>query len=296
MELTYNIGKDKLHEILRTIYTDIVSLPNPLELGITVRIYNWYNATLYFILTMAGSGWTFASSPYTVGAIGAGGSLTIPYDEAGTFATPAGETTELLTFTLTAYTDAGYSNLYATYVKTVTIVMLKSDDGSWTVDDTDDFEGGTYEDWVTVNDGGQWDGVAMSLEHSPVLSGTHCMRVFMMDNGFWGDLCGGAGKTWTTPAARDECYVIINVRFRSHPTWPIGSFDNIIIRVNGVRTLFVGRIYPTAGINIPQNRYMRFVVPVPYDSTPLVEVVGQCSSGGTRACDFFFDYCQLISR
>ena len=130
----------------KTIYADIVNMPDPMKLGICFKMYNLDDVTLYMEIEGSHANWSFATTTY--GSLNSGSSTYKPRRYFGTRAKPATETTEVISITLNAYTDGGYSNLKWTMTRNITVFMVKSDDGSWSLDEDDDFNDGTVQGWA----------------------------------------------------------------------------------------------------------------------------------------------------
>lgn len=148
MLVEFAVGVDEPPMKGHSVYTDLVNLPDPVELGLTVRIFNYDDVTLYMKVDGYKAGWTFTEN--NLGSVASGASTYDNLDDFGTRARPASETVDSVTVRLRAYTDSGYSNLKWTYERSVSMVFLKTDDGSWTTDVSNNFDDGTVQGWAAT--------------------------------------------------------------------------------------------------------------------------------------------------
>lgn len=139
-------NKIDLKVIPRTIYTDIVDLPDPVLLGVTIHYYNHSDGTLYMKIFGSGTGWN--SNSVELGALTTGTNNYYNLDNFLSRTKPASATTETITLTLKGYSDAGYTTEVYSFSRTVTVIFIKSDDGSWTTDYDNNFDDGTVQDWA----------------------------------------------------------------------------------------------------------------------------------------------------
>jgi len=247
----------------RTVYGDILNLPDPVTLSITFKAYNYDSVTLYFQITITGAGWTFPAST-NLGSIISGANTQFHQDQYGTRAKPAAETTESLTLTLRAYTDAGYSNLKWTFVRTVTVWFIKSDDGSWTQDILDNFDDGGAHGWAAVVEtGGTASG---SVASDYVLSVPYSFRVDGMKTASGpGELRYRIEKAITTPN-RAKVLAIANLRFHDGANTGIKKID---VLQDSTIIVEVGKPVDSNYTDyIPEARWLRIVIPL----TPNVSI------------------------
>lgn len=138
-------------EPTRTIYRDIVNLPDPVLLGMTIRYFNHDDVGLYMQITGSGAGYTF--TPVNLGLLASGTDEYKNLDEFVSRAKPGagdltlGELEENITLILKGYTDAGYSILKWTFERVVTVHWINSADAAFTVDELDNFDDGTVQGW-----------------------------------------------------------------------------------------------------------------------------------------------------
>jgi hypothetical protein len=133
----------------KTIYIDIVGMPDPMLFGTTIHYYNHSDQTLYFKIFIEGVNWT--SNSVALGSLTTGTNAYINLDNFSSRAKPTSATTEQLTLTLRGYTDAGYTVLFAEFTRLVTVIFIKSDDGSWITDFSNNFDDGTIQGWSGVH-------------------------------------------------------------------------------------------------------------------------------------------------
>lgn len=146
IDLRFSDLKHPTPEPGKTIYSDLVDLPDPVVLGVTVRAYNYDSVTLYMKVDATLAGWSFVTK--ALGAIGTGGNTRLNLDDFGSRTKPAAELTETIILRLRAYTDSGYSNLKWTFERELVVVFIKSDDGSWATVLSNDFDDGTVQGWA----------------------------------------------------------------------------------------------------------------------------------------------------
>jgi len=130
----------------RTIYRDIVNLPDPVLLGLTVRYFNYDDVDLYFKVTGSAVGYTFGT--VNLGLLADGTDAYINLDEFASRAKPTVETEEIITITLKAYTDAAYTNLKWTFNREVHVQFINSNDAAYTTDYSNTFDDGTVQEWA----------------------------------------------------------------------------------------------------------------------------------------------------
>lgn len=146
IDLRFSDLKHPTPEPGKTIYSDLVDLPGPVVLGVTVRAYNYDNVTLYMKVDATLAGWSFGS--VELGAIGAGGNIRVNLDDFGSRTKPVAELTETIVLRLRAFTDSGYTSLKWTFERDLVVVFIKSDDGSWATVLSNNFDDGTVQGWA----------------------------------------------------------------------------------------------------------------------------------------------------
>jgi len=233
----------------RTIYRDIVNLPDPAKFGLTIRYFNYDDVGLYFQITGSATGYTFGT--VNLGLLASGANAYINLDEFASRAKPStgdlpnGEKEENITLILKAYTDSGYTNLKWTYERVVTVHWINSADATFTVDELDDFDDGLYHDWdiekITIG-GYSLDTVTKNIMTDYVLSPPYSLRGDGYSN--WN------GTPQTTYA------------------------QQLIIRKDTDELIHLGLGAPVAGAStdIPINKWMRLVVPLPTNTTFTIKV------------------------
>jgi len=285
VDLRFSDVDPPAEEPKRTVYADIVNLPDPVKLGLTVRIFNYDDVTLYMKVDGYDSSWSLTSNE--LGAVGSGGNAYYNLDEFGTRARPASETDDAITVRLRAYTDSGYTNLKWTFERSVHVSFIKSDDGSWTLDELDNFDDGTVQGWSGTGSGDGPPVVATDY----VLSPPYSLKMTAWFTSF--TLTQYIYKTFSTPD-KAKVFAIADSRF-SHGaghSW-IHRFS---LKVDGVTTLYIGS---TAGypVTAPWNRWMRFVFPLPPNSTPEIRLRldGQSGSHPWGLYQYLDDF-KIISK
>lgn len=180
-QIEIRVGEDDGTKLIRSIYGDLPNLPDPLKLGLSVRIFNYDSVSLYMQVLGAGTGWTFTTT--NAGVLAAGSNMVVNIDQFGSRAKPAAETLESVTITLKAYTDAGYSALKWTYDRVVSVVLIKSDDGSWAVDQLDNFDDGTVQGWAVANENNNTGGYPqIAVDSAQALSAPYSLKMTQLCN------------------------------------------------------------------------------------------------------------------
>lgn len=251
-----------------TILFDIVDLPDPVKIGLSVRVYNYDDETLYFTITGSAVGWTFAS--VDLGALGSGTNKYFNLDDFGQRAKPVDELDEIVSLTLKAYTDAEYTNLKHTYDKDVGIKWIKSDDISYTVDFLDNFDDGTVQGWAVEQTQGTPLGgyPQLTVDVSYVLSPEYSLRMTMQS----GTTTQGAKiyKQFSTPD-KDVIYAIINTRTNKGAEHH--KHMNEQVWSNGTVLLFIGRPKGSPYVDvIPLSKWTRKVVTLPRNALVTVAI------------------------
>jgi len=256
-----------------SIYTDLVNLPDPVRLGLTIRVYNYDDVTLYMRVDAYNASWTF--STVDLGSLGSGSSAYYHLDQWGQRAKPASAVTEPITVRLRAYTDAGYTNLKWTYTRIVTVVMIKSDDGSWTQDVLNNFDDGTVQGWAAAgvsNMAGGYPTIAvvtdyvLSIPNSCKLTQRPALECTLGSSRLY--------KSFTT-ADRSQVYAIADVRCRAVKT---PNPENWLAYIQawraGVTFLQCGYFTGTeVADRIPGDRWLRVVFPLPRNQSVEVSLV-----------------------
>lgn len=257
----------------RTIYRDIVNLPDPVKLGITVRMFNYDSITLYFQMTGSGTGYTFGT--VNIGAVGTGANIYRNLDEFGSRAKPAAETTETITLTLKAYSDAGYTNLVWTFNREVTVVFIKSNDPSYTVDVSNNFDDGTVQGWAASNDLNNDPGYpTATIQIDYVLSPPYSLRMTSQRTNAGGNIevRSRLYKAFTTPN-KDIAYAIFDLRISTYPAGWGNGIKNVSIRQDAVAKIYLGRPYDTADADyVPIAKWIRCIIPLPKNVSVTLDI------------------------
>ena len=267
--------KISMNVIPRTIYGDIVGLPDPILLGITIHYYNHSDETLYMKIFGSGpSPWS--SNAVELGSLASGVNAYINLDNFLSRTRPTEALTEELTLTLKGYTDSGYSDLKYEFSRACTIVFIKSDDGTWTTDFSDNFDDGTVQGWTAIREG--WiDYLTFGVTTDYVLSTPYsCKMLYSHDIG------GGAGpyqikntlyKEFTTPN-KDMVFAILNVRNDASGSTFIKAPKYLEIKRDDVVLVHLGKLYDTNSTTyIPLKKWTRIVVPLPTNTILTAKIV-----------------------
>jgi len=272
----------------RTIYRDIVNLPDPVKLGITVRYFNYDDVGLYFQITGSGTGYTFGT--VNLGLLGSGSNAYINLDEFASKTKPStgdlpnGELEENITLTLKAYTDSGYSNLKWTYERIVTVHWINSADAAFTQDVLNNFDDGTVQGWSGVieadagTSGSTTLTVAVATDY--VLSASYSLKATyeianntQLSTHF--NVRFRLEKAITTPN-KSTVFAIIDMRDSTYVNGA-NAYTNIkndIIRKNGDVLIYIGRPYDTVNADyVPINKWMRMVVPLPANTSLTLKII-----------------------
>lgn len=244
----------------RTIYRDLFNLPDPVELGITIRYFNYDDIQLWLRITGEAPGYTFDT--VNLGALASGTSAYRNLDEFASRAKPDAEVTEHIKLILRGYSDAGYTNLRWTFERTVTVVWVDDSDPSYTTDMLNNFDDGTVQGWGGYDE-----------EDSAPFTPSLCTD-FVLSPQYSLCLSKGSGvnqrqrfeKSITTPN-RNIVYAIIDLRVHTTDV-PLLNLKNIRVRYDTVTLVFIGRPYDTVEEQyIPDAKWMRIVVPLPKNTT-----------------------------
>ena len=174
IDLRFSNAVPPAPEPRKTIYSDLVGLPDPVIIGVTVRAFNYDSVGLYMRVDATLAGWTFTETD--LGLLGAGANVYVNLDDFGSRAKPGAEVTETIALRLRAYTDSGYTDLKWTFQRNLVVVFIKSDDGSWATDLLNDFDDGTVQGWL-VEALGPYGSVVISVEMDYVLSNPYSCRM-----------------------------------------------------------------------------------------------------------------------
>jgi len=276
----------------RTIYTDLVNLPDPIYLGVEVRIFNYDDVALYMRVDGYATGWTFTSNDF--GSVASGGNIYRNIDNFGTRAKPAAPAEEDITIRLRAYTDAGYTNLKWTYERVVHVVYIKSDDGSWTQDVLNNFDDGTVQGWAWVNES-YVSGSTLAVAVDYVLSNPYSLKLDETSD-------GGAGtnprrarlyKSFTTPN-RNNVFAIIDIRTSRTDA----RLKNLRVQTDGTILMYIGRAHDTVTTDYrAYGRWWRIVIPLPKNTTLELRFVDEWWIDlGLRHVYIWLDDFKIISK
>lgn len=289
----------------KTIYRDVLNLPDPVKLGLTIRYFNNSALTLYFRIEGTGTGYTF--TPVNMGSLASGLNAYYNLDQFGSRAKPAagaftqGELEEKVTLTLKAYTDAGYSVLYDTFSRDVTLNWIKSDDPAFTEDFLNNFDDGTVQGWVAMSEVGNDGGYpTLAAAADFFLSAPDSLKMTSRRDPSTGELRSRLYKSFATPN-KTKVYAIVDVRWNRYSTNT--NPKNLTEQIDSAVLLFIGR--PYNGVNAdyyPMAKWMRFVVPLPANTTVEIRIVPDCYINYTVGIDpfqdsyFWIDDFKIISK
>lgn len=272
----------------RTIYRDIVNLPDPTTLGITIRYFNYDDVNLYMQITGSATGYTF--TPVNLGLLASG---TNAYKNLDNFASrakptvgqlPNGEMSENITLILKGYTDAGYTTLKWTFDRIVTVIWINSADAAFSVDFLNNFDDGTVQGWAELMESGGGNGTfAVSIDY--VLSTPYALR---RTNDYNVEhFIDRIYKSFTTPN-KNAVYAIFDIRLSRpasfwHPTygWLGVWLKNLVIKSSSNTLVYLGKPYDTYrsenGANyVPLNKWIRIVAPITKNTSVELRIVLEC--------------------
>jgi len=279
----------------RTIYRDIVNLPDPVKLGITVRYFNYDDVGLYMQITGSAAGYTFGT--VNLGLLASGANAYINLDEFASRAKPSvgdlpnGEMSENITLTLKGYTDAGYTTLKWTFDRVVTVTWINSADAAFTVDFLNNFDDGTVQGWAGA---GEYllSVVALAAATAYVLSPPYGLRANIYDSGGGYDVQGRIYKSFATPN-KSKVFAVIDIR--ASPNY---YCNGIQIRKNSEVLVQLGKWVFEAADSAPKAKWIRIVVPLPANVTVEVQIAykGQYQSPTWNANYYWLDDFKIISK
>ena len=290
----------------RTIYRDIVNLPDPVKLGITIRYFNYDDVDLYFQITGSATGYTFGT--VNLGLLASGANAYINLDELASRAKPSagdlpnGEKEENITLILKAYTDSGYTTLKWTFERVVTVHWINSADAAFTVDELDNFDDGTVQGWaqevITNTYGTPSSGVTTSYALSAPYSVSESMSLTVGGSTFdhWKT---GLYKSFTTPN-KSKVYAIIDLRQQSPYAPPVYP-KNLQVLNGSIPLIFLGRPYDNAtSVYLTTGKWVRIVVPLPSNITLTLHVISDVyvyiPGAGSAGYSLLLDDFKIISK
>jgi len=246
------------------LYRDIVDLPDPTWLGLTIRYFDDDVVALYFQITGDNANYSFQT--VQLGRLDAG---TNDYQNLDAFASrpkplpadlPGGEWVEPVDLVLKAYTDAAYTNLKWTFTKTLFIHWINSADATFSVDVLNDFDDGTVQGWAAASEYG--DIVAsVGVASDYVLSTPYSLRLnnYSPSGGTMNQ--ARIYKSFTTPN-KSKIFAIIDIRTCTN------FYNNgiLISRDSSILVQIGKRVFETAN-SAPRGKWMRIVVPLPANTT-----------------------------
>lgn len=283
----------------RTFYMDIVNMPDPTVFGVTINYYNFDDIPLYLTIEGSGVGYTFPD-PIQLGGLGAGLNAFRNLDEWFSRAKPAAETTEAVTLTLKGYTDAAYTNLKHTFSRNVTIVFIKSDDVSYTVDYLNNFDDGTVQGWAVVdlyNNKAGYPKIGVATDY--VLSPPYSLKSLGQSSSMAYALGFRVYKSFVTPD-KTNIYAIIDLRLGATATTTYINalrllIDAMILNHHG--GYWAEWTEPRSYNYLPKDKWIRMVVPLPKNVTIEVRVDTQWTQDTLpRDAILWIDDFKIISK
>lgn len=279
-----------------TIYLDLKDLPDPIYLGISARCFNLSASNLSFYLTGEGADWIFPSSN-AVGTILSGRNHRYNAHNFCRRSKPSAETVDSIVAILTA----GPYEIR----KTINIHFIKSDDGSWTENEHNDFDDGSKQGWSHIVGSGKNSFIVSEYAMSP----PYAFRGTTLKTGWgFGYQTIELTKNFTTP---DKAYVygIAYVRTRCQgviPTSP-GTFDELDFSV-GASESYKGYLgwkigeYPYDEMvklgRPPTNQWMKLTYPMEADASVAASVKAYFYQNNANGCygHLYLDDFSIISK
>ena len=122
-----NKNKINLHVHPKTIYADIVSMPDPMLLGVTIHYYNHSDGTLYMKIFGSGTGWS--SNSVQMGSLTTGNNAYYNLDNFLSRTKPAAATTETITLILKGEFVPGRSSILQSWGSSIFLHCESSNAG-----------------------------------------------------------------------------------------------------------------------------------------------------------------------
>jgi len=269
----------------KTIYTDLVDLPDPMLLGLTLHYYNHSDDMLYMKITLTAT--NFSDNSHELGSLASGGNARYNWDNASSRAKPSAETTETLHLLLEGYSDVGYTTLVYSFARDVTIIMIKSDDDSWTEDELDNFDDGTVQDWAAAGEAGVVS-ASVSVVTDYVLSPPYSLKLASSTTGYLkcthGENRSRIYKTFET-SDKNEIFAIMNIRVSSANSF--GETDRhhkyLEVRKKSDVLVHLGKLYDIVLEDyFPPNKWIRIVVPLPKNTTVESQIAADSNVHGAK--------------
>jgi len=284
----------------KTVYTDLAGLPDPILLGLTIHYYNHSDQSLYMKIFISGpSPWS--PNAVELGSLGSGSNAYKNLDNFTSRTKPSQETTEELTLTLRGYNDSGYSELKYEFSRSLTVVFIKSDDGSWTTDINNNFDDGTVQGWSAIAElrGVASLGVATDYVLSPPYSlclHSHCEFEYECVEQ---EVRHRIEKAFTTPN-KSKVYAVMNIRVSSG-TGPVGSTKYVEVRTASATLIHLGKLYVNDIVDyIPVGKWMRIVIPLPSNASVTIQIAvdrrGSTFGYGLYGAYLWLDDFKIISK
>jgi hypothetical protein len=283
----------------RTIYHDIVNLPDPVIQSLTIRYFNHDDVGLYFKITGSGIGYTF--TPVNLGLLATG---TDTYANLDNFASrakptvaqlPNGQMGENITLTLTAYTDSGYTNLKWTFERVVQVIWINSTDAAFTLDFSNNFDDGTVQGWACAMETG-YGSTTVAVTTGYVLSPPYSLRMVKVNAQSYMYERDRIYKSFTTPN-KDSVYAIADIRVSCDAATGTSGARVIYVRNGSAILIQLGVQLNYAIDDIPRDRWIRVVVPLPKNTTLELQIAYEWFSyQASRYSYLWLDDFKIISK
>ena len=269
----------KIHP--KTVYSDIVSMPDPMLLGLTIHYYNHSDGALYMKIFGSGTGWS--SNSVALGYLGTGANNYYNLDNFLSRAKPAAATTESITLTLKGYSDAGYTTEVYSFSRNVTVIFIKSDDGTWTTDFGDNFDDGTVQGWAVVDE--YYSRPTIAITAGYVLSPAYSLIMQFTDVYNHIYFKSRLYKSFATPN-KENLYAIINLRvdhacYGGNCATMYHSVALIEIKEDTTVKMQLGKSAYLTGV--PDSKWIRLIIPLTKSATVILKigVVGYRAGGAS---------------
>lgn len=283
----------------KTIYSDIVSMPDPMLLGSTIHYHNYSDVTLYMQITgSASSPWS--GSTVNLGSLASGSNTYANLDNFMSRTKPAAATVESVMFTLKGYSDSGYTTLLYTFNRDITVIFLKSDDGSWTTDFLDNFDDGTVQGWAAVAETSLTSStLAVATDYVLSVSYSAKMTSTFTGSSYPATTISRLYKSFTTPN-KDAIYAVINCRVSRAGGYDTGYLYILTVKISDTFLSRLGVVL-TGADRIPKDKWVRIVVPLAKNTTAELRIAlthTHGEYGGTHSDDAYvwLDDFKLISK
>jgi len=273
----------------RTIYTDLVNLPDPARLGVTVKVFNFDDVTLWMRVDGYATGWTF--NTVNLGSLAQGLNMYRNLDNLGYRAKPSSETQENVVIRLRGYADAGYTQLKWTFERLVSVWFINSAD--YTQDVLNNFDDGTVQGWATAGELNQFGGYpTLGVASDYALSPPYSLKMINR-SGAAGETRARIYKSFATP---DRAKVFAVLDWRTEEDVAYGAYPRYLKATRDTLALtFLGQ-YGAGASAIPCGKWMRLVVPLPRNITMEIRVIEHSYTSTVKDIPLWMDDFKIISK